>query len=131
MKKLFILVLIGFSCSKPEVSNKTKLREVEGQDFVGTWNSTDKSEEGVKIEISKMGEEYHVKYTFKAELPKLDLIPITYITKFEPNLGDPYRPRLKTIELIKGQYVTFDYVRMFNFPDQLSNLSTKGFFQKQ
>jgi hypothetical protein len=131
MKKLFFLIIIAFSCEKPVIRKNTLLKEVNPQDFIGIWNAMDKSEEGAKMEILKKGEGYQVVYTFKAERPKIDLISVTYQTKFEPNTADPFRPRLKTIDKINGQYVTFDYLRMSNFPDQISNISTTGFFQKQ
>ena len=130
MKQLLFLMLLFVSCRKEEVGTKVKLQEVTPSDFLGVWKATEKTEEGVKIEISKVGEEYKVIYTYKAERPKLDLIPVTYFTQFEPNSGDPYRPRLKTIDKINGQFVTFDYIRMSNFPDQITNISTLGFFQK-
>lgn len=130
MKQLLFLMLVFVSCHKEDIGTKVKLQEVTPSDFLGVWKATDKTEEGVKIEISKVGEEYKVIYTYKAERPKLDLIPVTYLTQFEANAGDPYRPRLKTIDKINGQFVTFDYIRMSNFPDQITNLSTSGFFQK-
>jgi hypothetical protein len=130
MKKLLFLAVIAFSCEKAETPQTVKLKAVEAQDFVGIWKATDKTEGGAKIEISKVGEDFAVIYTYKAERPKNNLIPVTYLTKFESTVGDPYRPRLRTIERVNGQFVTFDYVRISNFPDQISNLSTTGYFQK-
>jgi hypothetical protein len=130
MKQLLFLMLVFVSCRKKDVSTKVKLQKVIPSDFLGVWKATDKTEEGAKIEISKVGEEYKVIYTHKAERPKLDLIPVTYLTHFEPTSGDPYRLRLKTIDKINRLYVIFDHIRMSNFLDQITNLSTPGFFQK-
>ena len=130
MKKLIFITLLAFSCENADVGDGTKLIEVKPQDFIGIWKATDKSEEGAKIEISGVGEEFKVIYTYKADRPKTDLIPVTYLTQFESNAGDPFHPRLKTIDKINGQYVTFDYIRMSNSPDKITNLSTPGFFQK-